>query len=566
MAINMDHKWWKEAVIYQIYPYSFRDTTGSGIGDLNGITSKLSYLRDLGVDVIWLSPIYASPMKDMGYDISDYRAVNPDLGTMEDLERLMRTAHEIGLKVVMDLVVNHTSDQHAWFQDSLAGGSKRDWYVWRAPKNGQEPNNWGAIFGGSCWERDERSKEYYLHVFETSQPDLNWDNPDVREAVWDVMNFWLDKGCDGFRMDVINCISKEPGFPDVPVLDSSEKYQYGLKYRFNGPKVLDYLAEMHDRVLQYHPDAFTVGETPGVATADEAIGYVKGGTPLQMIFHFEHMYIDHQPGKTCFHKREWRLTELKDILGKFMLYMQDNDGWDSLYVENHDQPRILARYANDDIHRTAAAKMLALFHATGRGTLFVYQGQEIGMANSKQWTFEELRDVEEINHYNTEKAKRAPGADMSDVLTEIQRIGRDNARMPVSWTTGPNAGFSTATPWIKVNEDYKEWNVEVQEGQEHSVLEFWRGLLRMRKQEPGLVYGRLAMVDWESEDVYAYTRATAEAEHLVVCSFTEKTMQWTCPVEVGTLVLSNYISEKAEGGQVMELQPYACRLYKRSLK
>lgn len=397
--------------------------------------------------------------------------------------------------------------------------------------------------------------------------DLDWRNPEVREAVWDVMNFWLDKGCDGFRMDVINGISKEPGFPDVPVTDSSQPFQYGLLHRFNGPKVQDYLAEMYERVLKHHPDAFTVGETPGVAEPEDAIGLVKDGRPLQMIFHFEHMYIDHQPGKTCFYKREWKLTELKNILGRFMLHMQEHNGWDSLYLENHDQPRILGRWANDNIHRVAAAKMLALFHATGRGTLFLYQGQETGMANSKQWTYDELRDLEEINHYDAEKAKRPEGADMSDVLREIQRIGRDNARMPVSWNADKNAGFSTGKPWIKVNEDYQEWNVEAQEGKKGSVLEYWRTLLKIRKDEPGLVYGTFEMIDWENEDVYAYTRSTTDSEFLIVCSFSGQSIKWKCPIKAGSLLLTNYDSPESQASEgTMALQAYECRLYKKDLR
>jgi oligo-1,6-glucosidase len=565
----MDRKWWKEAVVFQIYPFSFKDTTGSGSGDLNGITSKLSYIKDLGVDVIWLSPIYMSPMKDMGYDISDYRAINPDLGTMEDWERMTAEAHVLGIKIVMDLVVNHTSDQHLWFQQSLRNeDGKRDWYIWRPPKtDGSEPNNWGAIFGGSCWEWDTASKEYFLHVFDPSQPDLNWENPAVREAVWDVMRFWLNKGCDGFRMDVINCISKEPGFPDVPITDSTTKYQYGLKYRFNGPHVVDYLNEMYDKVLQHYPDCFTVGETPGIAHGGEAIPLIHGGKPLQMIFHFEHMYIDHQLGKTCFYYRPWRLSELKKILGGFMLSMQANDGWDSLYLENHDQPRILGRWADDKEYRAEAAKMLALFHATGRGTLFLYQGQEIGMANTKEWTFEQLRDVEEINHYNEVKAGRPEGADMSDVLDEIRRIGRDNARMPVSWNASTNAGFSIGKPWIKVNEDYKEWNVAAQEDDKWSVLSFWKQLLRIRKLEPGLVYGEFDMLDWENDDVYAYTRKVpGEAEYLIVCSFRGVEVEWKAPSSPEDIILSNYSQQDSfENKVAMKLQPYECRLYKKYL-
>jgi glycosidase len=275
--------WWRDTIVYQIYPVSFKDTTGNGRGDLNGITSKLPYLKDLGVEVVWLSPVYASPMVDMGYDISNYREIHPDFGTMEDWERMTKEAHRIGLKVVMDLVVNHTSDQHEWFQDAKDGGSKKDWYIWRGKnEEGKEPNNWGAIFGGSCWEWNDKLQEYYLHVFDVSQPDLNWENPAVRDAVWDVMRFWLDKGCDGFRMDVINCISKTPGFPDAPVADPQSTYQYGLIHRFNGPKVADYLLEMHDKVLQDYPNAFTVGEAPGVKSAEQALPLIQNGIPLQV--------------------------------------------------------------------------------------------------------------------------------------------------------------------------------------------------------------------------------------------------------------------------------------------
>ncbi|KAK5126862.1 hypothetical protein LTR16_002943 [Cryomyces antarcticus] len=525
--------WWKEAVVYQIYPASFKDSTGSGFGDLNGITSKLQYLRDLGVDVIWLSPIYESPMRDMGYDISDYRAIHPDMGTMADWERLVEEAHALGMKVIMDLVVNHTSDQHEWFKESKKGGYKRDWYIWQPAKEGKEPNNWGAIFGGSCWEWDEVSKGYYLHVFDVSQPDLNWENPAVREAVWDVMRFWLDKGCDGFRMDVINCVSKEPGFPDAPVTDRKEYYQYGLLHRFNGPYLSRYLKEMNEQVLKYYPDAFTVGETPGIATPEDAIALVRAGKPLQMIFHFEHMYMDIEPDKKCFFHRDWKLTDLKNILGKFMLHMQEHNGWDSLYVENHDQPRILGRWANDTTHRVEAAKMLAIFHATGRGTLFLYQGQELGLANPGHWTYDELRDLEEINFYDAEAAKRPPGADMSDVLAQIQ--------------------------------DYRVWNLANELSDPKSPLAFWKELLKIRREHRGLVYGVFEMLDWENEQVYAYTRTDERGQYLVVCSFCAEETAWKCPVASGTLLLANYVVSTYEEGGITRLQAYEGRLYCRTL-
>lgn len=559
MATTTD--WWRESVVYQIYPSSFKDTTGNGIGDLNGITSELPYLKRIGVDIVWLSPIYVSPMKDMGYDISDYRAINPDFGTMEDWEVLVQKAHEIGLKVVMDLVVNHTSDQHAWFQDAKEGGAKKDWYIWRGKKHdGKEPNNWGAIFGGSCWEWNEKLQEYYLHVFHTSQPDLNWENPAVRQAVWDIMTFWLDKGCDGFRMDVINCISKTPGFPDAPVTNPKSPYQYGLVHRFNGPRVIDYLTEMHESVLKYYPNAFTVGEAPGVKNAQQALPLIQNGIPLHMIFHFEHMYVDHQPGRPCFEYRPWKLTDLKNILGKFMEENQAHNGWDSLYLENHDQPRILGRWASDGPYRTESAKMLALFHATGRGTMFLYQGQEIGMANPSSWTFEELRDLEEIQYYESQKAN---GEDPEEALRQIQRIGRDNSRTPMQWSREAQAGFTSGTPWIKINEDYRQWNVESQlENQESSVLGFWMELLLIRKKHRALVYGVFTMVDWENEQVYAYTRTDGSRQYLVVCSFSEKEVEWKSPVQTGEMLLGSYLSTAVGTDKdLLNLRPFEGRLY-----
>ncbi|KAK5127322.1 hypothetical protein LTR85_006661 [Meristemomyces frigidus] len=555
-----ESNWWRESVVYQVYTASFQDTTGNGQGDLNGITSKLPYLKQLGVDIVWLCPIYASPMVDMGYDISDYRAIHPDFGTMDDWERMIDEAHRTGLKVIMDLVVNHTSDQHEWFQDAKDGEAKKDWYVWRDKnEDGKEPNNWGAIFGGSCWEWSDKLQQYYLHVFDVSQPDLNWENPAVREAVWDVMRFWLDKGCDGFRMDVINCISKATGFPDAPVTDVTSPYQYGLIHRFNGPNVAEYLHEMHDRVLRYYPNTFTVGEAPGVKNAEQALPLIKNGTPLQMLFHFEHMYIDHQPGEPCFNYRPWKLTELKDILGKFMEDNQSCGGWDSLYLENHDQPRILGRWANDNIHRDASARMLAIFHATGRGTLFLYQGQEIGMANPSSWTFDELRDLEEIQYYETVKAK---GGDLEDALKQIQRIGRDNSRTPMQWNADANSGFTSGTPWIKVNDDYKEWNVESQlASPDTSVLGFWTHLLKLRKQHKGLVHGHFEMVDYANQSVYAYTRTDDAGQYLVVCSFSGEEISWPCPIDKGSLLLGNYAHRESETDETLKLKPFEGRLY-----
>ncbi|TGO69874.1 hypothetical protein BOTNAR_0006g00630 [Botryotinia narcissicola] len=578
-TIGSTHQWWKEAVVYQIYPASYLDTTGSGDGDLNGITSKLPYIRSLGVDVVWISPIYASPMNDMGYDISDYRAINPMFGTMEDWERLCARAHELGLKLVMDLVVNHTSSEHPWFKESVSGGPKgpkRDFYYWQPPKNGKEPNNWGAMFGGSSWEKDpsHQTDEYYLHVYDVSQPDLNWTNPAVRNEVWDIMRFWLDKGCDGFRMDVINCISKEPGFPDFEVTDPRLEFQIGVRGNFNGPHVKEYLEEMHREVLCHYPEAFTVGETPGLKRPESALGLVQGGKPLQMIFQFEHMYFDIQPGKKPFFPRpSWDLTDMKRNLGEWMSFNAENDGWDSLYLENHDQPRILGRWAKDTPEwRVQAAKMLALFHATGRGTLFVYQGQEIGTANSKWWTNEEFRDVEEINFFAAEKARREKESngkevDMTDISRGIQGYGRDNSRMGMQWDDSPNGGFTKGKPWIKTNEEYKEINVAAQEGVKGSTLEFWKQMIKLRKDNPVLCKGGFEMVDQENQEIYAYLRKGEEKEYLVACNFKEWDVKWKVPVEIGGLLFGSY-EEGVQSGEKegeLNLRPFEGRIYVRDI-
>ncbi|KAK4493642.1 hypothetical protein PRZ48_014827 [Zasmidium cellare] len=351
-----------------------------------------------------------------------------------------------------------------------------------------------------------------------------------------------------------------------------QKYQYGLKYRFNGPRVQEYLTEMYERVLaprekERAAAIFTVGEMPGIASPEQAITHVQSGKPLQMIFHFEHMYIDHQPGKTCFNYREWKLPELKAILGRFMEYGQDHDGWDSLYLENHDQPRIVSRWGHDGKYRVEAAKMLAMFHVTGRGTVFIYQGQEIGMANARKWAYDELRDLEEINHFDAVRDTRSPGTDMDDVLSDIRRIGRDNSRMPLSWDDSVNAGFSNGSPWIKICEDYREWNVASQLHYTDSVLTFWRTLLDLRKRELTLVYGRFTMLDEPSETVYAYTRSSDAEQFTVVCSFAPCEVQWQGAIGAGDLILSNYTEtgRKVDGERSMVLKPFECRLYRKGL-
>lgn len=486
---KVSEAWWKEAIVYQIYPASFKDSTGNGYGDLRGITQKLDYLKYLGVDVIWLCPIYNSPMNDMGYDISDYESLNTAFGTMKDWDELLAQCHTRGIKLIMDLVVNHTSSEHAWFQESRDPKSdKRDWYTWKPPKvnsSGKRvpPSNWRAIFGGSAWEFDERSGEYYLHLFDITQPDLNWENTAVRKAVYDLMRFWLDKGINGFRMDVINAISKAPEFADIPILDASAEFQNGGPRYFNGPKVHEYLKEMKKEVLM-HYDIMTVGETPATSPEQGVLFVARKSEELDMVFHFAHVDMDLDP-VDFYKKREWKLTKLKNILGSWMEYMQERDGWNSLYLENHDQARSVSRFGNDSAaYRAISAKMLAMFHTTGCGTVYIYQGQEIGMANLN-WTREQLRDVSAINYYDEKSQK--PGVMADDLLENIRNTGRDNARSPMQWDDSEYAGFSTSKPWIRLSGDYKGWNVEVESKDDGSVLQFWRRAIQLRKQYVGLV-------------------------------------------------------------------------------
>jgi oligo-1,6-glucosidase len=438
--------WWKEAVVYQIYPRSFMDSNGDGIGDLQGILSKLDYLKELGIDVIWLSPVYQSPNDDNGYDISDYRAIQKEFGTMEDFDRLLQEAHARGIKIMLDLVVNHTSDEHPWFVESRSSkdNDKRDFYFWRPGKDGKEPNNWLSCFSGSAWEYDATTDEYYLHIFSKKQPDLNWDNPRVRKEVYDMMKWWLDKGIDGFRMDVINFISKVDGLPSV----EGDGYQWGGAYFMNGPRIHEYLQEMNREVLS-HYDLITVGETPGV-TPEQAILYTaEDRKELQMVFQFEHMELDSGPN-VKWDLKPWRLHDLKVTMSKWQTAL-DGKGWNSLYLNNHDQPRMVSRFGDDGKYRVESAKMLATFLHMMQGTPYIYQGEEIGMTNVRFSSIDEYRDIETLNMY---REYRERGVPVESIMESIYAKGRDNARTPMQWNDSENAGFTTGKPWIAVNPNY----------------------------------------------------------------------------------------------------------------
>lgn len=544
--------WWKEAVIYQIYPRSFADSNGDGIGDLNGITAHLDYLETLGIDVIWLSPVYKSPNDDNGYDISDYRDIMDDFGTMEDFDRLLAEAHRHHIRIVMDLVVNHTSDEHAWFIESRSSRDNphRDYYIWKEPKDGKEPNNWGAWFGGSAWELDEHTGMYYLHCFSRKQPDLNWENPKVRDEVFDMMNWWCEKGIDGFRMDVISMISKDPSFPDGPVEDGL--YGSLAPYVCNGPHVHEYLQEMNRRVLS-HYDLLTVGEAAGV-TIEEARKYANNeGTELGMVFQFEHVDLIRGPiGKWSDQKP--KLRDFRRVMNKWQ-YELEGKAWNSLFLDNHDQPRVVSRFANDsEQYRVVSAKMIATCLHMLKGTPYVYQGEELGMTNAYFDRLEDYRDIESINAFHQYVDNGLVKAE--DMMRYLKEISRDNARTPMQWDDSRNAGFTTGTPWINVNPNYPKINAQAAVADPDSVFHYYQELIRLRHTLPVIVYGKFEGLLEDSETIYAYRRLLDGQVLTVACNFTDQEQACDlCEDPAAMELISNYKTHKTGA-----LQPYEARV------
>ncbi len=549
--------WWKEAVIYQIYPRSFADSNGDGIGDLPGITAHLPYLAKLGVDVLWLSPVYQSPNDDNGYDISDYRAIMKEFGTMADFDEMLETAHGLGLKIVMDLVVNHTSDEHTWFLESRKSRENpfRDYYIWKDPKDGKAPNNWQSSFSGSAWEFDEATGMYYLHCFSKKQPDLNWENPKVRNEVFDMMTWWCEKGIDGFRMDVISMISKDPAFPDGEVTDGL--YGDMSPYVCNGPHVHEYLQEMRSRVLSRY-DLLTVGEAAGV-TIDEAKKYANlDGTELNMVFHFEHVNAgetaDTVLGKWGYEKPS--MPRLRSILNKWQLELE-GQAWGSLYWDNHDQPRAVSRFGDDSPQwRVRSAKMLATCLHLMKGTPYIYQGEELGMTNLHFTSPQQFRDIEEINAWKQYVVDNQI-IDPDTMLKCFSAVARDNSRTPMQWDASTCAGFTTGTPWIPVNENYTEINAEAALADPDSIFYYYQKLIRLRHENPIIVYGRFVPLLEDSNTIYAYERRLEDSRLLVACNWTPQTRE--CRIfdsipETGTELISNVASH--EKGV---LQPYEAR-------
>lgn len=548
----MKKAWYKEGVVYQIYPRSFADSNNDGIGDIPGIISKLDHIKELGANIIWLSPVYASPLDDNGYDISDYKAIHPDYGTLDDFKKLLDECHKRGIKLIMDLVVNHTSDEHMWFVEAKKGTDNpyRDYYIWAKPSKKGFPNNWKSFFGGDAWSYDETTKEYYLHLFSPKQPDLNWDNPKVREEVKEILRFWLDMGIDGFRCDVINIISKTPGLPDGKfdlLLTGKEQY-------LNGPNIFKYLGELRDEVLSKY-DIFTVGEGCFITTQD-AINYESGDNPyLNMMFMFDHMNCDSTLVK--WFVKKFKPKNLKKAMNKWQLEV-NGKGWNTLYFENHDQPRCISRFGSEKL-RIKSGKMLATYLYFMQGTPFIYQGQEIGMTNPHFKKLEEYEDVESRNIYNI--GRKSFKFSHNFMMKRIEIMSRDNARTMMQWDSNKNAGFSQADPWYRVNPNYEEINVEKDKASEESLIDYYKKIIALRKEYEVIVYGDYKEYFLRSNKLVCYTRTLENKSIMVLANFTDKPLNVSSkklPLnpEKGQEILNSY-NQKFEG----ILAPYQAIVY-----
>ncbi|MHC0036618.1 glycoside hydrolase family 13 protein [Pseudoneobacillus sp. C159] len=545
--------WWKEAVGYQIYPRSFQDSNGDGIGDLQGIIQRLDYIKDLGIDVIWICPMYKSPNDDNGYDISDYQDIMEEFGTMADFDQLLQEVHSRGMKLIIDLVPNHTSDEHQWFVESRSSkdSAKRDWYIWRDGKNGAEPNNWESIFGGSAWEYDAGTDQYYMHLFSVKQPDLNWENPDVREAVYAMMNWWLDKGIDGFRIDAISHIKKRPGLPDMPNPDNVQ-YVSSFDMHMNQEGIHPFLQEMKDKTYGNY-DVMTVGEANGVKTeeAHRWVGEAEG--KMDMVFQFEHLDLWNAEKK-----KELDVLGLKRVLTKWQKGLE-KDGWNALFIENHDKPRVVSTWGNDDEFWYESATSLAAMYFLMQGTPFIYQGQEIGMTNVQ---FPSIDDYDDVAIKNMYRLKREAGVSHEEIMEIIWASARDNSRTPMQWSAEEQAGFTTSTPWMKVNPNYMKINVAKQSEEADSVLSFYKKMILLKKNNPVVfTYGVYDLIDADHQQIYAYTR-TGEGDKVLVLANLSKSVAEFAVGELGldALLLNNY--PVADESDVLQFRPYETRVYR----
>ncbi|PUB12273.1 alpha-glucosidase [Paenisporosarcina sp. OV554] len=551
----MNKYWWKEAVCYQIYPRSFMDSNGDGIGDIQGIISKLDYLQEFGVDVLWICPFFKSPNADNGYDISDYQDIMEDFGTMEDFELLLKESHKRGMKVILDLVINHTSDEHPWFIESRSSkdNPKRDWYIWKDGVDGKEPNNWESIFSGSAWDFDEKTLQYYLHLFHQKQPDLNWENPEVRIALFDMVNWWLDKGIDGFRVDAISHIKKYPGMPNLPNPENLD-FVSSFDMHMNQEGIHEFLKELKEETFDKY-DIMTVGEANGVKIhqADEWVGEQNG--KFDMVFQFEHLGL-WQKGADA----SVDVVGLKQTLSKWQTELHGN-GWNALFFENHDQPRSVSTWGNDEEYWMESAKMLGACYFLMQGTPFIYQGQEIGMTNVQFDSIDDYDDLGMKNYYRIETSKGRPHQEMMEI---IWKSGRDNSRTPMQWNHHQNAGFTEGTPWMKVNTNHQNINVESQMKDPQSIYSFYKDMISLRKEHEVFVYGDYKLLLENHATVYTYKRTYEDSSAIVICNFGEQPKNITLedlPVGDGKLKLSNYDSTDHVLAENVSLKPFETKVY-----
>ena len=544
-------KWWKEAVGYQIYPRSFKDSNNDGIGDLRGVIEKLDYLKDLGINLIWICPMYKSPNDDNGYDISDYQDIMPDFGNMNDFDELLKETHKRNMKLIIDLVINHTSDEHKWFVESRSSkdNPKRDWYIWREGKNGEEPNNWESIFKGSAWEYDEKTKEFFLHLFTKRQPDLNWENEEVRKELYKMINWWLDKGVDGFRVDAISHIKKVEGLPNMPN-PKKLKYVSSFDNHMNVNGIHKFLDELKRETFDKH-QVVTVGEANGVTAEEASLWASETEGKFNMLFQFEHLELWDYENDIGFNAKAY-----KKVLAKWQ-YALEKDGWNALFVENHDIPRVVSRWGNDKEYREQSAKAFALVYFMQKGTPFIYQGQEIGMTNVKYDSIEKYNDVKGINIY---KEKVSHGMSEEKAMEYVYAISRDNARSPMQWDSSDYGGFSTESSWMEINKNYKEINVKKELNDENSILNFYKNLIKIRKNSKTLIYGEFKLLLEEHDEIFAYERNLNNEKYLIAGNLSNNQVNFNMK-QLGykdfEIIVKNY--EEVEEDK---LKPWECRMYK----
>ncbi len=547
----MNQTWWKEAIVYQIYPRSFKDSNGDGMGDLRGIIEKLDYIQSLGVDAVWLNPIYKSPNDDGGYDISDYYSVQPEFGTMQDFDELLAGLHQRNLKLIMDLVLNHSSDEHPWFQESRKSRDNpyRDYYFWKHGKNGGPPNNWPSFFGGSAWQLDKATGEYYLHLFSRKQPDLNWENPILREEINKLMKFWLDKGVDGLRLDVISAISKRSDFPDTDTSDFNETIR---KYYANGPRLKEFIWEAKEKVWD-HYNVMTVGEGPGI-TPQNAQDYLDNDHGLNMIFHFGHMFMDQGPGGR-FDPMPWTMKDFKAVFKTWDDAFVEK-GWGSVFLGNHDFPRMVSRWGNDKRYWSESSKLLCTLLLSMRGTPFIFMGDEIGMTNTHLNAINESQDIETQNGWREAQKK---GVTETEFLNAANYAGRDNARTPMQWSSSRLADFTTGHPWMPVNPNHSTIHVQAQLNDSESVLNYFRAMAKLRKENPVLTYGSFRPFDVGVDSLFLFFRESQQEKMLIVLNFSDRVAN--LPNQVIPVLSKRLIGNYPEGKSLQELRPWEARVY-----